>query len=259
MIKAQLLAKAYFKKEFTIFRRYALNSLGGIITIYFIFLLIFLGYRGAAGASPQFGEMLEGLVIGYLLWVFSLMVYQDVSHTIQTECREGTLEQLYMSAYPFGLVISMKVLASFFINLITIVILLFVMMWTTGQSLNIDVISIAPLIVFTLIGILGIGFAIGGVTLIFKRMDSYLQIVQFALIGLVAAPAEPIIWLRMLPASWGSTMINRVMSRGYSLVDFAFSDYLWLVGVGLFYLLAGYQAYKFCEKKAMERGLLGHY
>lgn len=103
------------------------------------------------------------------------------------------------------------------------------------------------------------GFAVGGITLLYKRIDSYLQILQFAMVGLVAAPSESVIWLRFLPASWGSTLIRRVMVQGASIMDFSFGELSLLILIGCFYLAVGYGIYKKAEQKAMKQGILGHY
>ena len=189
MPKKVLLLQAFFKKEFILFRRYFLNSLGGMLTLYIIFLLVMGGFQGVSALTGVGGNTVEGLVVGYVLWLFMLSTYQDVSHTLRTEAQEGTLEQLYMSAHGFGWVMGAKVVAGFFTNLIVVSVLLMAALLTTGVRLNLDLMSLLPLLIGTLLGSVGIGFAIGGITLILKRIDSYTQMVQFLLIALVAAPA----------------------------------------------------------------------
>lgn len=253
------LFKAYLVKEFAIFRRYLPNTIGGIVTFYVIFLLIFLGYTGIAGASPNYGDMVEDLIVGFVLWSLILMSYQNIAFTIKDEAQEGTLEQLYMSPYNFGWIITSHVSARLIINFVIIAVILTLIMLTTGNWLNINLLSIIPLTVFTLMGVLGVGFAVEGITLLYKRIDSYLQILQFAMVGLVAAPSESVIWLRFLPASWGSTLIRRVMVQGASIMDFSFGELSLLILIGCFYLAVGYGIYKKAEQKAMKQGILGHY
>jgi ABC-2 type transport system permease protein len=87
-------------------------------------------------------------------------------------------------------------------------------MITTGKYLNLDLLSLISIFFFTLLGVLGLGYIFGGLTLIFKRIENYLQIIQFALIGLVAAPVNKIPIFKYLPASWGSHMVRRIMANG---------------------------------------------
>lgn len=259
MKKYLVLFLEILKKEFIIWKRYLFNSLGSLITIYFVFLLIFMGYSGIARGNPDFGSGLEGLVVGYLLWVFALMTYSDISYSIRAESQEGTLEQLYMSPFGFTLVAGFRLISSFFLNFIFITVLLVAMVLTTSRSLHLDLLSIMPLLIITLLGIAGIGFLFGGLTLLFKRVESYLQIVQFLLIGLVAAPVGKYPLFKCLPAALGASLIREVMVDEKSITAFLWSDFLFLLCNSLFYLLLGYLVFKWCERRAMFKGLLGHY
>ncbi len=259
MLKKLLLLQAFLRKEFIVFRRYWVNSLGSMITLYVIFLLVIGGFQGVRAWAGVGGDTVEGLVVGYVLWLFMLATYQDVSHTLRSEAQEGTLEQLYMSTHGLGWVMGAKVVAGFFTNLVLVVVLLLAALATTGVTLNVDFLSLLPLVVGTLLGSVGIGFAIGGITLVLKRIDSYTQMVQFLLIALVAVPAGRVLWMRLLPCSYGSALITRVMVGGESLVQLGLWNVAAMFFVGLIHLLLGFGVYKICERKAMLAGMLGHY
>ncbi|HBG01153.1 MAG TPA: hypothetical protein DDW87_06225 [Firmicutes bacterium] len=259
MSKKILLLQAFFKKQFILFRRYLLNSLGSVITLYVVFLLLFGGYRGIQGLGGVEGNTVEGLVVSYVLWLFVLTTYQDVWYTLRREAQEGTLEQLYMSVHGFGWVMGANVVASFFANLILVATLLGAALFTTGVTLNLDLLSLFPVLIGTLLGSLGIGFAIGGITLVLKRIDSYTQVMQFLLIALVAAPAGRVLWMRLLPCSYGSALISRIMVKGQNLTHIGLWNVFVLFAIGLVHLALGYGIYKLCERKAMLQGALGHY
>ncbi len=259
MPKRILLMQAFFKKEFILFRRYLLNSLGGMMTLYVMFLLLFGGFQGLRGLAGLEGDTAEVLVVGYALWFFMLASYQDVSYSLRTEAQEGTLEQLYMSVHGFGWVMGAKVVARFFINLILVGVLLTAALITTGVTLNLDFLSLFPVLIGTLLGSLGVGFIIGGVTLVLKRIESYTQMVQFLLIALVAVPAERVLWMRLLPGSYGAAMIRRVMIDGENLVQLGLWNVISIFFIGLVHLGVGYGVYKLCERRAMLQGTLGHY
>ncbi|PHS36117.1 MAG: hypothetical protein COA82_02240 [Alkaliphilus sp.] len=255
-----LLFRAILIKEVTTFKRYFFNSMGGLITTYLFFMLIFWGYSSFAGGMDNFGATLEGMVVGYILWLNAIMVYENISYsTIINEAKEGTLEQLYMSSFSFGWVVSAIAMSRFIINVFLTSIMLFVIILSTGVSLNIDLVSILPLLILTVLNFLGIGFMLGGVALIFKKMHNYLQIVQFLFLFAIAAPVATIPWTRFLPGSWGSHLIREVMVNDVRIMDFSVYQILFLITIGLVYLALGYGAYKICEKHAMQRGLIGHY
>ncbi len=250
---------AVLKKEFIIWRRYWFNSLGGLITLYFVFVLIFLGYSGLAAGTSGFDDTLESLIAGYLLWVFALLTYQEISYQTRQEAQEGTLEQLYMSPFGYPFLTGLRLIANFFIHIFFVGILLGAIILTTGRSLNLDLVSLLPLLVLTLVGIAGIGFLLGGLALVFKRIQSYLQIIQFALVGLIAAPVGRIEFFRLLPASLGASLIREVLVYDSHLLEIAGRDLLGLGINSLLYLLLGYLVFKACERYAMKQGLLGHY
>ncbi len=259
MPKKVLLLQAFFKKEFIIFRRYLLNSLGGMITLYVVFLLLVGGFQGIRALAGVEGDTVEGLVVGYVLWFFMLSTYQDVSYTLRREAQEGTLEQLYMSVHGFGWVMGAKVVAGFFINLMFVAVLLVAALLTTGTNVNVDLFSLLPLVVGTLFGSVGIGFAIGGITLVLKRIESYTQMVQFLLIALVAAPAGRVMWMRFLPCSYGSNLIAQIMVGGQHITQLGLGNVIAMFLIGIGHLGLGYGVYKLCERKAMIQGTLGHY
>lgn len=259
MRKKLLLLQAFFKMEFITFRRYWVNSFGGMLTIYVIFLVLFGGYQGLRGLGGMEGDTAEVIVVGYVLWFFMLATYQDVWYTLRTEAQQGTLEQLYMSIHSFGWIMGAKVIARFFINLVSVAILLGAALLTTGITLNLDLLSLMPVLIGTLLSSLGIGFLIGGITLIFKRIDSYTQMVQFVLIALIALPAERVPWMRLLPGSYGAALIRSVLVDGSNLWGLGVGNLALLFAVGLLHLAVGYGVYSLCEKRAMLHGMLGHY
>ncbi len=254
-----ILTKGLMKKEIIEFKRYLFNTIGGILTVYVIFLLLFSGYKGVSGMNIDTGDTLENLVVGFVLWNFLMFSYQDVKNTITEENKRGTLEQLYMSAYPFTLLIIIKSVISMFFNFIFTGIILILTMATTKVFLNIDIISLIPLLILTGLSILGIGLMLGGLSLIFKKVGSYMQIVQFLIVGLVAVPVNRFPILRLLPGSLGASMIRRITIYGENILDFSSFEMLKLTGVGILYLTLGCIIYKICESKVMEKGILGHF
>lgn len=254
-----LLLKSFFKREYILFKRYMFNSIGGMLSVCAIFLLLFLGYRGVAGGSVNYGDTLEGLIVGYVLWFFGLLTYTTISDVISRECITGTLEQLYMSAFSFKTVLFATTVSTFLFNLITTLVILFFAMGVTGHFLAFDLLSLIPIMIFTLLCFYGLGLIVGGITLVFKKAGSFLNILQFALIGCIVAPVSKVKAFALLPGSLGSNMINKIMVQGKHISDFSIETILILALIGVAYVVIGSIVYKICEGKAMERGSLGHY
>jgi ABC-2 type transport system permease protein len=254
-----VLFKTILKREFVEMRRYLFNFIGAIISIYILFLLVFFGARALGGGAPGFGGTLDGIIVGFLVWTFALFAYSEFGQGMAREAQEGTLEQLYMSSVGFTWVALFRIVSSFLIMLAFNIAILLLMMVTTGRWLHLDVASLLPLVLLTLAGVYGIGFIVGGLALVFKRIESFTGILQFALVGLIAAPLDRFPVLRALPLAEGNRLIRQVMAEGLSIAELPTGDLLFLVLNSAFYLGIGLIALSFLLKTAKNRGLLGHY
>jgi len=251
--------KSLFKRDWLMMRRYPFNLVSGIITIYIIFLIIFYGAKTLGSGSAAFGETLSGIVVGFLLWVLVLSTFNDLAWDLTQEAQEGTLEQLYMSPLGFGWVALSHIISSLVLTLGMIALMLFLMMASSGRWLHLDIISLVPLLLLTVAGIYGLGFAMAGLALVFKQVQATLQIFQFVWIVLIAAPIDKFPFLKYLPLSWGTNLISRVMVKGESIAQMPSSDLIFLVANSAFYCALGFVAFKLLERVAKDRGLLGHY
>ena len=250
---------AQLKIRYIYLKRYYFDTLSMIVTIFLVFLIIFFGAAALLGASPAAGDTLEGIVVGFMVWTFALVAYSTLSWGIIEEAQQGTLEQLYMSPLGFGWVTILRVAAHFIINVFMVLVILFLMMATTGRWLNLDVLSLIPLVLLTVAVAYGIGFFMGGLALVFKRVQSALQILQFVLVIFIAAPMGWMPFMRFLPLSLGTRLIGAVMIDGRSLFELPPGDVLFLIGNSAVYFGLGFLAFKFFENVARDRGLLGHY
>ncbi len=250
---------AIVRRQLIELKRYPFNTISGLATLYIIFLLIFLGAKfiGTAG-TRFFGESLEGLVVGFMVWTFAIAAYSDLSWALIREAQLGTLEQLYMCPFGFRFVSLAWIAGSFLTSLLFVSVLLALMMATTGKVLHLNLGSLLPLLLLTLASVYGVGFATGGLALVFKRIQAFFQILQFVFVGLVALPANTW-WAKALPLSLGTKLIARVMIDGIRLRDLPASELLVLLANGAFYFLLGFLALWGCERIARQRGLLGHY
>lgn len=240
-------------------RRYAFDMVSGMVSVYGFFVVIFFGARLFGGDRPQFGETLEGLVVSYAVWAFTILALGALTFEIVQEAQQGTFEQLGMS--PFGLVhvLVARVFTSLVVYFVIWSTMLVLMMATSGKWLHIDVVSLVPLLALTLLGIVGIGFVLGGMAVVFKRIQNALNVYQILIIGLVIIPAEEVPVVKYLPLSWGTYLVRRVMVDETSIFEMAPGDLLLLAGVSLFYFFGGLAVFRLFERTARERGLLGHY
>ncbi|MEW6723508.1 MAG: ABC transporter permease [Bacillota bacterium] len=258
-MKLWVASKAIFYRNLVLMRSYFFNTISMLVTMYIVFLLMFYGAKAVGGASLSMGDTLEGLIVGYLVWMFAIMAYSDLSWSLTNEAQVGTLEQLYLSPAGFKWLSGMNLASNFLLNAVIAFVLLLGIMLTTGHWLRLDLISLLPLLVVTVLSAYGIGFAMGGLALIFKRIQSFFQILQFVFVAFIVLPWDRFPWAKYLPLAMGNVLTRRVMVEGTRLWQLPFSDLLVLAGTSLFYLAAGLVAFSTCERAAKDRGLLGHY
>lgn len=256
---AVIVMQAMLKRYALETRQYAFNTVMGLVVAYMFFFMIFVGAWATGGDQAGFGQTVSGVVVGLMVWLLALSAFSDVAGRLTTEASQGTLEQLAMSPVGLGRVVVYRAFSQFFIQLATVLVFLFLMMATTGRWLHLDFPSLLPLLVLTVAGAQGVGLAMGGLTLLFKRTAATFGLLQFVFIALLAVPPEKLSTMRYLPLSWGTHLIRRVMIEGVSLLQIPVGDLLFLAANGAAYFGIGYGIFRICERIARDRGMLGHY
>lgn len=250
-------------QQFLIMVRYRVDFLGGVLGAYLFFAVLFFGGKAAVsnvgGGGTSIGSTLDGFIVGWFLYTMAQSAYSSLASGVTKESEWGTFEQLYMSPYGFGTVMASKVLVNIVRSVFFGAIMLVLMLVTTQRTLSVDVVTIAPIIAFALLSVVGLGFVFAGLALIYKRIDSFSQLMQFAMIGFIAAPAADFSPLRFLPVVQGSTMLQESMRYGVRIWEFPALDLGILVGTAIVYSLVGYAVFRFCSRVARKRGVMGHY
>jgi ABC-2 type transport system permease protein len=107
--------------------------------------------------------------------------------------------------------------------------------------------------------VLGLGFAAGGVTVLYKQIGNWLNLLQFGFIVLISAPVFELPWTRVLPLAHGSALLQRAMVDGVRLWEFGLFDLGLLVAVAVGYLAGGYVVFHYATRRARRLGVLGDY
>ena len=252
-----IMFKAMVKRYAIELRRYYFNTLSMLVSFYFIFLLLFLGIQSVSG--PQFGDALNGMVVGFSVFYLTIYSYAELSWVLIQEAQQGTLEQLSMSPLGFGRVLIARITAALVFRLLIMFALLILLMATTGRWLSVDLLTVLPLLVLTVASAQGVGFVMGGLALVFKQIQASLGILQFVFVALIAAPLDQFPFLKFLPLSWGTHLIGQAMIAGTRIWQMSGSDVLLLIANAVFYFGVGFSIFKLFERAARNRGLLGHY
>lgn len=238
--------------------RYLPNTISLIVTFYALFLLLFLGIQ-VIGAPEARGANTEYLIVTLVLWLLAMLAIQGIGWEVANEATRGTLEQLYMSPVPAWRILGARMVGTITVQLGVIALMLLLGMVTAQRWLTFDLLTLAPLFALTLTCMVGVGFAVAGLALVFKQIQSLLQVAQFGFMALVAIPVGIHPALELAPVIRGATMIRDALTAGTPLLDFGGLAWALLAVNAAVYLALGVALYRLAERRAMDRGLLGQY
>ncbi|MEL6439581.1 MAG: ABC transporter permease [Cyanobacteria bacterium J06621_8] len=252
---------AEFRRNWILFTRYPAEALGKVLAITIFFCLLFFGSNYlAGGATAQFGERLDAIIVGYILWTLVQLSINEISLELQTESQVGTLEQIFLS--PFGAlrVFLARSLASSAFNLLLILLALIIILIITGSRLYFAPSLLLPLFT-TLMSAYGLAFITGAIVLIFKRIGQLLGLLQFPVLFLFVTPFETWQGLSrlfgfLLPMTPSITMLRSLMVQGGSFNGVLYSFCLLN---GFCYFSLGLVIFRIAERFARKQGKLGGY
>ncbi|ELZ09192.1 hypothetical protein [Natrialba aegyptia] len=180
------LVAAVVEKRVVLLRRYWVNTLMRVVGMYATFAVVFLGGRSLGGADAE--ATLDVIVVGFFLFLATSAAYFDVAGSVMREAKWGTLEQLYLSPAGLGRIFSVTTVFNIALSSGLALVLLALMVVTTGRSVSVDLLTVAPLLVVTILPAIGVGYAVAGLSLLYKRLENVQQLLRFGFAGLIAAP-----------------------------------------------------------------------
>jgi ABC-2 type transport system permease protein len=251
------LLRAVVYRDLLVWARYPVNAVTGLVLGVFFFGLMFYGGRAVAGQALT--DSIEGLIVGYFLWTLALGAYQGVNRDIQSEASWGTLERHYMTPFGFGPVVFAKGVAVVARTFLTSFVVLAAMLVMTGTALDLNLVTVVVVGTLAVASAMGLGLAMGGLSVLYKRIGNVASLLQFALIGFISAPALDVPLAGALPLARGSAMLQRAMNDGVRLWEFEPTALAVLVGTAVGYLAVGYGVFVLATRRARRLGVLGDY
>jgi ABC-2 type transport system permease protein len=241
---------------------YRINWLTGLLTLGFIFLVIVF-FLGGGVLDP--GQMTSSL-LGYLTWMYAALAISDLSYGLRGEMNAGTLEQMSMSPAPVGLILLGRVIANLIVTTAQVLLMGTVMSLILGIHIPLQWRGL-PVLLLTLFGILGFGFVIAGVVLVFKQVESLANLIQNGLaflngsfLPIDALPGWMAGFARVLPSTQGIVVLRRVVLEDRSLASVWRDGSLpWLILHSAIWFVVGWLVFGFGERVAQEQGSLGQY
>lgn len=241
---------------------YRFNLVAELFTIGFIFVGIAFFMGNGRLDSPQ----LASAFLGYIIWFYALTAIGNMAWGLREEMQAGTMEQLYMSPAPVGLILLGRTLATLVITTLMIILVSIPLILLLGIHLPLRWAGL-PVFLLTLAGLYGFGYIIGGAVLIFKQVETFANLIQNLLLFLNGAflPVDRLPrWLegiaKTLPSTQGIIVLRRVILDGQSLAAVWQDGSLgWLILHSVLYFVGGLLIFRLCEQIAKRRGSLGQY
>ena len=247
------------KRRWSLMKAYPGEEVIGTLMLAFFFYMLFLGASYIAGPTAQFGDRLDSIVVGYVVWLLMMQTYAGIAHDLQSESTTGTLEQLLTTPFGISHIFLMRSLADVSFSFFVTVLVAFVIMLLTGSQLHLSPWMLIP-IVSVILASTGLGFLVGSLVFVMKQIRSVLMICQFALLFAVMVPMEK--WGMagkllgsLMPVAPGSAALRTILvSQSPDMLMIGLS-----VANAVVYLLLGMWVFKRVEQVAKRRGIVSTY
>ena len=241
---------------------YRFNMVLELVTMGTIF--VFIGYLMGDGELDP--ERLDGTLIGFLVWFYAAIAIGSMSGNLSEEASTGTLEQMYMSPVPTWIIFVGRVLSTVLVSTFMVLAVGAVLVLLLGIEISLSVQAL-PVMVLTLLGLFGLGYGIGGATLVFKRvpaltnmMTNLLLFLNGSLLPVDRLPEGVGLLAKALPTTQGIIVLREVLLEGRSLsAVWADGSLVYLTLHSALFLATGWLVFKYAEGVAKRRGTLGQY
>ena len=258
-------------REYIFAKRYFVEVLVRLFTVYAFFLVLFLISKGLGKYSSMAYLNVLDLsayqIIGFAMWLFALLAVGVVSDDVVYGSTMGVLESIWLMPNSPLMMICIRALAKAIFELIFLSLFLTVGIISTGITLHPSILPAIFLLMLTLAGLFGLGLFFGGISLVYKRIGPVSSIVRTAflfltgaLVPLSALPNTMQIGAHFLPMTDGLILIRKLLVDGNSSAHILMhTSFCWLILNSSIYLLIGILTFQYFEKKARDQGLLGVY
>lgn len=259
-----LLVKAEFKRELLFIKRYPFESISFLFFMYLILMAIFLGMSQLSGQGGL-NINKERMIIGYCLMQFVMSNQMGWAGQISNESQMGTLEQLSISGHSLGTVLFARGLAQFPRQTISFFLLMGAYaLGIPSIRLHLDQYYLVIVFLFLIaLGVYGIAYLFAGLTLLFKRIGFFFQIINFAFLGLfwqnrdaLANGSLQAFLYDSFPLTLGMKNLLSIFTKQPEYVLKMFIVQLAYSGV---FALIGFILFRIMEKKARQMALLSQY
>jgi ABC-2 type transport system permease protein len=231
-------------------------------------MLIGLIYGFGSGAmDEQWAEAATGNALGLVVGMFAFGIVGMFSQGLQSMARTGELEQVYMS--PHGLMTNFiaRSLVSTVVSILSWTVMLTLVSATLNSNLHADPFPTFVLMFLTYVNLIGFGFMVAGLTLVFKQIGQVAVIVRLGIMAIAfwATPAmydlPPIIVgaAHVAPVTDASICLKLVIIHGIGIDVFSHPSFAFLLISCAVWTTLGFVCFRYMETWSRDKGTLGAY
>ena len=247
---------------------YWINTVFYSITTLFLFLGIFYTFQ----QSDPTPDAIMSLLIGVLLWHIGTGALSYLTMAFEDEAKMGTLEQIMMSRGRITVIFLTKSFITVIFTSVKCLVFFVICANIFGVaeyifSYGLMWLAIAAVSVIGIIGFVGLGFGLAGLTLIYKRTQSLPGVLSYIFLffsgTVVTTEALPPViqyFAHILPITWTISVLRRIIVDHQSITSIlAQTDTLYMVLANIGALIIGIIAFNLLVNKAKAMGKVGHY
>ena len=236
-------------------KQYWFETVGGLAFMCAMFVGLFYGIESFTAAGEQEGS-LDGLVFGFILWSFAVTAYNSITRTIIEDTQKGYIEQLFLCPGGFKSVLFAKSVVDLLYSILFVTLTAYLVMWLTGNWIDINFAKFYLIMMMAAPSLIGLGFIMCGLTLVFKRIGTVSAIMTFALMAIVAVDALPFNLYTLLPFTAGNSLARDVILQG---APMATLDVAIVLINSAVYMAIGLTVFHVFERIARRKNLIGQY
>lgn len=196
------------------------------------------------------------LLAGYIAWMLASFSLSASVGLVTDELVRGTFYRKINAELPMGVLLASHFVGRLLIELVEVLALLGISWLAWGVGLPASPAVIGSLLLCTL-GMYGVGLALAGLSLFFKRIGSMLTLIQIGLLFVTdTLPTAPV--LSAITSFLPLTLCNEVMRAAASGAD-SVASFVLLGCVSLVWLVTGHVAFAKLAALAKQKGVLLFY
>ena len=271
-----LVMKAELVRSWIITRRYWFRTIIGMAIGYGMLMVLIAGVLngGVGGDWKTDPEKATNFALGFIIGMFAFGILGAYTQGLQAMAQSGILEQLCLS--PHGLVTNFlaRTVVGAVWTIISSAALVWLVAYSVGGTLHYDLVAVLVIMALTFTNLLGFGFLVGGLVLIFKQVGQLAMVLRMVMFGLAVMVNEDTLYgsniffqglMHVLPVTDASVVFKYVLIKGQINASGEFvsvfmhpSFYFLLVSCGI-WMTTGITLFKAMENYSRSKGTLGSF